>query len=82
MLLCKQDNVSADMYIIIATIQDTCLAVTMLCYSAMSLKKSKIALTAAQISCAYMATHLTYFRLPSIAIPPSFVNLIANFVQS
>lgn len=37
---------------------------------------------AARISCAYMAAHLTYFRLPSIAMPPSLVNLIANFVQS
>lgn len=26
--------------------------------------------------------HLTYFRLPSIAMPPSLVNLIANFVHS
>ena len=36
MLLCKQDNISAEMYIVIATTQDTCLAVTMLSYSAMS----------------------------------------------
>ena len=81
MLLCKQDNRSAEMYVTVARSQVVCVATTTVCYTAMC-EDAQCHLMAARISCEYMAADLTYFRLPSVAMPPSFVNLIANFVQS
>ena len=83
MLPCEQVNISAETFM--PLVQNTSHVCS--CYNAMlqcyvSEGRPQWQKMAAGIGCEYKAAHLTYFRLPSIAKPPSFVNLIANFVQS